>query len=247
MNWREGLVLYANNKMVLNGESVVEAFMSERIFNFSEMERWDSSNNNETFLTPVLIERIIKIFENHYPNCPPLKIETLFKAFSGPLEDFQANTDDDWEKVMNSMLHYPETEDSIIIVGLSKDKDGKSPMSIWSWNNDITFPESRIILEDLLIYWGVPPANMTDWKKMAENYFTINWFNIDEPDPEATLFNNRTLNVLRWEGEPEKSFSDYRGELSKGYLLSFALKITSFGSWGTAGLLNWSEFPVSLI
>lgn len=257
MNWREGLVLYANNKMVLNGESVVEAFMNYRIFSSSVMERWDETIKNETALTPILIKRIIEIFENLYPDCPPLKIETLFVPYSGPAteETFQANTDDDWDKVMDSMMfHQHSTEDSLIIMGLSKDMDGMPPTSIWSWNNDNSPIDG--IRESPLYYWGVPSSSMVEWSE-KKDYFTTNWMDFDEvmmlAESEAqgeTLFNNRMQGSnLRWEDEEDsESFYDYKRrtelkELTKTHLLTFAFKITP----QSARVLNWSEFPVSLI
>ena len=245
--WQDELVSYATNKIFLGGESIVEAFLAGKILSEPEIKRWNGGHIDETGLTPTLVTRIVEFYARRANQ--ELKIEWLYEMPQPYIDEeghneIESSSWIDSDKVIKAI---ESGDDSLIIIGLSSDKDGLTPMGIWS----VKLPHftHHRIGKDALDFWGVPPSDLNTVGAVRQGKLkrTSGGEKIGK-----TIFNNmeggpKTYST-RWNcyDQPIETFKNYLYKRENGSL-AFAMKITLVRDPDFQVAINWTEFPAVLI
>jgi len=252
--WQDELVSFATNQIFLGGESVVEAFLSGKILTVDEKEDWNTGHITETMLIPTLVTRIIDFYAKR--KVKVAKIEWLYEMPKPYIDEYgnnniDLNKESDSEKVKEAIQTHllNRDEDSLIIIGLSQDMDGLTPMGIWSIFNQTNFEAWENEMSGL-DFWGVVPADLNTIGAIRMGELESLPINIEEPDGKKignTIFNNYEAGLLRWDcyEEQKETFRSYLYGPGIG-MLGFAMKVTLVSA-PERTVINWTEFPVLLI
>lgn len=252
--WQDELVSFATNQIFLGGESVVEAFLSGKILTVDEKEDWNTGHMTETVLIPTLVTRIIDFYAKR--KVKVAKIEWLYEMPKPYIDEWGNNEIDvnkgsDSEKVKEAIQTHllNRDEDSLIIIGLSQDMDGLTPMGIWSIFNQTNFEAWENEMSGL-DFWGVVPADLNTIGAIMIGELESLPINIEEPDGKKignTIFNNYESGRVRWDcyEEQKETFRSYLYDSGIG-ILGFAMKVTLVSA-PERTVINWTEFPVLLI
>ena len=251
--WQDELVSYATNKIFLGGESVVEALLYGKILSEHEIKRWNDGHIDETILTPTLVTRIVELYARRANQ--QLKIEWLYEMPKSYIEgdgegEIESSLWTDSDKVIEAI---ESDDDSLIIIGLSEDRDGLTPIGIWSVNpaeyRQVSFNE---VLG--LDFWGVPPSDLKTVRAVRQGKLKPLPIDILKPGGKKigkTIFNNMEGSESissRWDcyDRPIETFKNYLYKKERGSL-AFAMKITLVGDPDFHVAINWTEFPAVLI
>ena len=248
--WQDELVSYATNKIFLGGECVVEALLAGKILSEPEIKRWNGGHIDETVLTPTLVTRIVEFYARRANQ--ELKIEWLYEMPQPYIDETYGHNEievsswTDSDKVIKAI---ESGDNSLIIIGLSEDRDGLVALGIWS-----VIPAEYFDNGDGLDFWGVPPSDLNTVRAVRQGKLKPLPIDILKPGGEKigkTIFNNMEGSETpssRWDcyDKPIETFKNYLFKRENGSL-AFAMKITLVRDPDFQVAINWTEFPDVLI
>lgn len=235
-DWVTELTLYLQNKIFVGAESVVEAFRSKKLLTEEEIREWDKGAAEETFLTVVLMKRMIEHFalRKSMDLDVDVLIQPKIKEPSAVDADgvYLVSHEETSQLVKEMEQSLKIREDCCYIIGVSNDMDSVIPVL-----NHITKGDIENIFE-----LGIFPSRLTDT--------AVSTTGVEE---KKTLFTNAEHDgSLRWDHvdfalEPwlyRIKSGDAETSETTG-LLSYALKVSAKQEPRQA--INWNTFPILLI
>jgi len=229
-DWVTELTLYLQNKIFVGAESVVEAFRSNKLLTEEEILEWNKGAAEETFLSVVLMKRMIEHFALR--KSMDLDVDVLIQPKIKEPSAVDADgvylvTHEETSQLVKKMEQSSKIgEDCCYIIGVSNDMDSVIPVL-----NHITKGDIENIFE-----LGIFPSRFDS-----------------QIEKEKTLFTNAEHDgSLRWDHvdfalEPwlyRIKSGDAETSETTG-LVSYALKVSAKQEPRQA--INWNKFPILLI